>query len=61
MLREVFLFGLTLTQCIGLCCFLWGVIMTAGAIFTGRGPFDFVKGGVLMAFGFYVAGLGQRI
>ncbi|MCB1536275.1 MAG: hypothetical protein KDJ44_16550 [Rhodoblastus sp.] len=61
MLRELFLTGITLTQVIGLCCLLWGVLLLVGAIFSGRGPFDFVKGGVLMAFGAYVVGLGQSL
>ncbi|MBY6240056.1 hypothetical protein [Methylosinus sp. Sm6] len=61
MLGELFRTGVQLTQVIGLCCLLWGAFIIIAAIGAGRGPIDLAKGALLMAFGVYLAGLGQGL
>ncbi len=61
MLSELFRTGVQLTQVIGIGCLLWGVFVMIGAIGGGRGPMELAKGATLMAFGVYLAGLGQSL
>lgn len=61
MLSELFRTGVQLTQVIGLGCLLWGVFIIIGALGGGRGPIELTKGGILMAFGVYLTGLGQGL
>jgi hypothetical protein len=61
MLGELFRTGIQVTQMVGLVCLLWGVFVVIGAGAGGRGPLDLAKGAVLMAFGVYLAGLGQGL
>jgi hypothetical protein len=60
MLRDLFNTGLTLTQCIGLSCLIYGVFLLIAAT-GGSGPMNYVKGAAVMAFGVYVVGLGQSL
>lgn len=59
MLTELLRTGVQLTQMIGLGCLLWGVFVLIGAVAGGRGPFDFVRGAALLAFGVWLSGLGR--
>lgn len=61
MLAELFRTGVQLTQVVGLSCLLWGVFLLMGGLAGGRGPFDLVRGAALVAFGVWVAGLGQGL
>jgi hypothetical protein len=57
MLRDFLTTGLQLTQMIGLVLMIWGVAMIIIGIAGNRGILEIAKGGVLMIFGAYVAGL----
>jgi hypothetical protein len=61
MLTELFRTGQQLLQMVGMGCLLWGVFLLIGGVWAGRGPFDFVKGVVLLLFGVYLVGLVKSI
>jgi hypothetical protein len=61
MLTELFRTGQQLLQMAGMGCLLWGVFLLIGAVWAGRGPFDFVKGVALLLFGVYLVGLVKSI
>lgn len=58
MLQHLISDAHNLIHVIGLLLALWGVMVIAGGVLAGRGLMDMVRGGVLIAVGYGVAGVG---
>lgn len=59
MLFELWALIVKAIQMVGLACILWGVFMIIGGVLGSSGASSWIKGGLLIMFGTYVAGLAQ--